>query len=573
MQFTITDQMPAALIPLPIIAVTGDYDPIPALTRMLVDPIFEPLPGRTVTVTDDSGHTHDPDSIRDLFLRSLSDSVDVKANAAIKSLLAAALINYDRTTPLLVNETFLVQAASRCKLPAPGPRVLYSASSDVSPSARALLAQPGPDTADGFFAALGYTYAPETLGVWFRTETDFEDFKVWFDQQVNTLAPLLPADTVNLLQKFGQLTLKGLTESLVLRKDDDDEIQEYSFARVLVNLLTQYASLQASGTMPMPTTANAAAPPALAGGLLPFSVSELLLPRTVVLVNVEVHARTSPRRIEREWQIINASLNNPIKVVSNKRLSKLTALARAAAKASSQAANSASNQLAKAGRSARITFRKQSPNTVDILTGVTRALKRMKEVNRSQNIFRTQKTSFVKANRRDPMDFNKPGKVTSTRYLPDLHVYVDTSGSISESNYQQSMLMLIGLAKKLNVNLYFNSFSHVMSQQVLLRTAGKSTTAIWGEFQKIPKVSGGTDYEQIWKYINASPARSRRMSLIISDFEWRARSQRIEHPKNLYYAPCGNMDWDTLVYHASEFSKSVRHLEPAIAQRLIGMVA
>jgi hypothetical protein len=111
-----------------------------------------------------------------------------------------------------------------------------------------------------------------------------------------------------------------------------------------------------------------------------------------------------------------------------------------------------------------------------------------------------------------------------------------------------------------------------MSQEILLRTQNKSVAQIYQEFQRIPKVQGGTDYEQIWKYINNSPKRAARLSLVVSDFEWRARSQRIPHPKNLYYAPCGNMDWDDLVHHAEGFTKSVQHLEPAIAQHLIGMV-
>lgn len=566
MQFTITDQLPAVLDPVHAMPITGIYDPVAAITTMLVDPLFTPIPGRTVTITDDQGGSHDHDSIRSIFMRALSDTVNQSANAEAKALMSQGLIHFDASTSLLFNEAFLLQAAAQRKLPAPSPRVIYSAGSDVIPAAKSLLSNPGLDAEGDLFAAIGYTYSPETLGFWFRTETDFNDFKTWLDQQVNVMAPVLPQETLDLMKKFGALRLKGLTESLILRKDDGDELQDYSFARTLVNLLTQYVALERKNAAATPPTAMGA-------GILPFTVSELALPRTIVLVNAEAHARTSARRVDAEWNIINASLSNPVKVISKKNLSKLTALSRATAKAQSRAANAASNKIAQLGRSAKISFRKQSPNSVDLLSGITRVLKRMKEVNRSQNIFRKTKMSFVKANRRDPMDFNKPGKMTSVHYLPDIHVYIDTSGSISESNYQQAVIMLIKLAKKLNVNLYFNSFSHVMSQETLLRTQGKSTNAIWREFQKIPKVNGGTDYEQIWRYINASRARKQRLSLVITDFEWRARSQRIEHPKNLYYAPCGNMNWDALVFHAEAFSKSARHLEPAIAQRLIGMVA
>lgn len=565
MQFTITDQKPATLSPLHTQPISGAYDPIAAIRATLVDPLFVPLSGRTVAILDDNGTSQDQDSVLQWFRRTMTDTVDPEAEGGVKSLLSQGLMTYDGQTTLLSNEMFTIQSGAKCKLPCPGPRVLYSAGSDVIPAAKALLANPDETNESGFLASLAFTYSPETLGFWFHTESAYEDFRTWVDQQVTALSSILPTDTLDLMRKFQQLTLKGLTESLILRKDDNDQIQEYSFARTLVHLLMKYSQIQKQ--------APAATPPAtMEAGVLPFVATELFLPRTVVLVNVEAHARTSARKIETEWKMINIALSQPVKVVNLKNLSKLTALPRAMAKAASQAANAKSNQLAKSGRSAKVTFRRQSPSTVDILTGLTRVLRRMKEVNRSQNVFKKVRTSFIKANRRDPSDYNKPGKMVSIHYLPDLHVYVDTSGSISEHNYQQSMLMLIKMAKKLNVDLYFNSFSHVMSQEILLRTKDKSIAQIWKEFQRIPKVAGGTDYEQIWRYINNSPKRRERLSLVISDFEWRARNHRVEHPKNLYYAPCGNMDWNTLVHYAKSFTKSAEHLEPAIAQRLIGMV-
>ncbi|MGW0899790.1 hypothetical protein ACWD0G_22885, partial [Streptomyces goshikiensis] len=146
------------------------------------------------------------------------------------------------------------------------------------------------------------------------------------------------------------------------------------------------------------------------------------------------------------------------------------------------------------------------------------------------------------------------------------------SGSISEENYQEAVMMLIRIAKKLNINLYFNSFSHFLSQEVMLRTENKSTAQIWKEFRRIPKVSGGTEYAQIWRYINASRVRQRRLSLMITDFEWSPPSKRQDHPKNLYYAPCSAMDWSSMVDLATRYADSMKHIDPGIRQRLLGMV-
>ena len=92
------------------------------------------------------------------------------------------------------------------------------------------------------------------------------------------------------------------------------------------------------------------------------------------------------------------------------------------------------------------------------------------------------------------------------------------------------------------------------------------------EFRKLPKVAGGTDYKQIWDYINASEKRKRRLSLVVTDFEWGPGTKRETHPANLYYAPCSSMNWNSIVRSAEQFAKSMRHVEPGIAQRLIGLI-
>lgn len=223
-------------------------------------------------------------------------------------------------------------------------------------------------------------------------------------------------------------------------------------------------------------------------------------------------------------------------------------------------------------RSAQVKFRKAPPTKLDLFKDITRVLKRMGKVNKSQNVYRTTKTTFLKANRRNPDDFNKPGRITSVQYMPDLHVFIDTSGSISEENYQEAVLMLIRIAKKLNVNLYFNSFSHMLSQETLLKVENKSTRQIWQEFRKVPKVTGGTEFKQVWDYINTSPVRKRRLSLMITDFEWSPPSRREEHPPNLYYAPCSAMDWKYMVRSAEAYANGMQHIDPSIRQKLLGMV-
>lgn len=563
MALTLTNQKPAVLDPVHTVPVAGTYDPVAAIRKAIVDPIFEPLTaGGQVSLVDDTGHAWDADNVSDLLMMTLGEDVDTKAEDEMRPLLAQALVSYDAATPLLTNAVYAVQAAMslRPALPHPG-RAIYTASSDVIPSAKKFLAGAAPEAE--FFASLAYTYTPQTLGFWFQSEAAFEEFKLWLTQQTQVMAAALPGATVNLLNKVQTLKLNTLTEGLMLRQDVNDQNDEYSFARVVVHMLMQYVRHQRGQNNPTGSTVTA--------GVLPFHAGELFIPTTLVLVNLEIHARSSARKIDNEWRLINATLASGVRVISNTTLSKLTALPRAAAKAAAQAANAASNRGAPSGRSAAIKFRRRPPSKVDLYKGVVRALMRMKEVNRSRNIFKKSKTTFMKPSRRNPDDYNLPGRTVSTHYLPDLHVYLDCSGSISEDNYQDAVKMLIGLAKKMGVDLYFNSFSTDLSQSVLLKTANKSVPQIWNEFRRIPKVSGGTSYDQIWRYIQASPARRERFSLIITDFEWHPPSQIVEHPKNLYYAPIASSDWSQITYWAANYAKSMRHIEPAMAQRLIGV--
>lgn len=564
MSHTISNQKPAALDPVHLLPLKGGYDPLPALKRTLVAPLYQPVASHPVSILDDQNNDVTPDDALNLVLSVVGEQVDPDGNDKLKDIYQQSLIHFDKHNPLLVNEIFVVQAAQAAKMPAPSPRVIYTAGSDVEPASKALLAG-NRHAEEEFFASIGYIYHPETLGFWFQTAAEFDDFTTWVAGEVSNLSNVLPGSVLNLFSQFTQTKLSGLTESLILRNDDSSENEEYSFARTLVRMLMSYQTRQqtalASGTANQKTS-----------GVLPFVLSELYLPKTVVLVNVEAHARASAKKIDNEWKLINHSIAAPVKIISNKNLSKLTALPRAAAKASAAAATAESNKRAQKGRSASVAFRKKAPSNVDIITGLTLALNRMKKVNQSMNAIKRVKTSMSRANRRDPDDYNKPGKSVSTHYLPDIHIYLDCSGSISEDNYQDSVIMLIKLAKKLNINLYFNSFSHVMSQTVLLKTQNKSTAAIWREFRRIPKVGGGTDFAQVWDYINEHPKRKDRLNLMITDFEWWPGTMRKEHPKNLYYAPVSNMNWDRIVKYAETFAKQMRHIDASVHQKLIGVV-
>lgn len=550
----IVNQKPVVLAPEYTDQIKKDLDVKDLLKQTVVNPLFTPLiPNQPVTMTA-NGTSYDADSIADLMSRCCGDVLDVMAEQSVKTILGQTMVNYNPNTNLGVIEMFPVQSGTAAKLPEPdGSSVIYTPATDVIPMARQFLA--GTGSYDSFFASLAYYARPETLGFYFVNELAFDSFIQWFTQQMSMLGTVLTPDVNKLASDFMQLKLPGLTESLILRNTDGESDEPLSFARLIINLLMQYT--------------NVAGPAEY--GILPFNLRELVYPHTIVFVNVERHSRATAKQVSDEWKIINNALQNKNrpKMISNNSLRRLTAVQRSLQRIASMAANAATNQGAMAARAANFRFSKNRPTIVDTTRTIRKILSKMTVQGMTMNVYKSSKPSFAKPNRRDPDDYNKQGKVVSTKYQPDIHLYIDTSGSISERDYEDAVKACIAMAKKLNINMYFNSFSHVMSQTTRLHLEGKSKAAIYKEFQKVPKVNGGTDYEQIWNFINRSKKRVRELSIIISDFQWTARSAYVRHPKNLYYIPCSTLSWDAIVRDADSFCKSAVHNDPGIRARVL----
>lgn len=545
----VTNQKPAELSPVYKSTAKGQFDPVASMRETIADPLFTPYLANTKASIQENGTDITPDDITNRVIACCQDIQDMNSEVWCKELFSKTLVHFDKSTNFGVNELFTIQSAIKAKLQFPTQTIVYSPGTDVIPVSRKFLA--GSADYDEYFGTMAFYARPETLGFYFANEIVFNDFKTWFDSQCSILASVLPAQTNQLVTDFKTLSLNGLTESLLLRNDDSENNDEFSFARLLISLMMNYTTQVGSGEF----------------GVLPFSLAELYCPRSVVFINIEKHAHASPSDVKKEWDIIKQSTQMPIKMISNNKLTKLTAAARSIQKIASAAATAASP--VHVGRAAFVPFKPKAPARADFTKMVSTIIKKMGVVNRSENSYKSVKMTFQKPNRRDPDDFNKKGKSVSVKYYPDIHLYVDCSGSISEDYYRDAVLACMQLARKFNINMYFNSFSSYLSQCTKLKLKDKTLKQAWAEFQKVVKVSGGTDYEPIWRYINQSPKRRREFSLIITDFEWFAPRQFIEHPKNLYYMPCTGTNYQQLMHYAESFCKSVMHNDPDIRKHLL----
>ena len=543
----ITNNKPCVLEPQYMPKIDGLHD-IREMMKQTFSSIFQPLvSNQTVTITD-SGNVLTEDDIITKFIECCQEFVNGPVEQEMKSLLKDALI-YFVDNHLLIQRLFVNQSTVASGLPFASPMVLYTPATDVIPVSKEFLS--GQCDYHKYFATMANYIQDDLLGFYFANETAFNEFKSWVSNEVAKLGNL-PVNTNQMLANFQKLSLSGLTEAIRLRASDSSGNEEYSFPRVLMYLLMKYKTL-VSG---------------VEYGILPFNMGELFNPQNVVFVNVEKHAQANAASIKKEWDEIKQALRLKVDIISTNQIQNLTSAIKQlnSCKGLNEFLASKNNKLE---RVAKVKFGKKAPTKYDLAERISRIMKKMITTNKTMNTFKRTSLTYNKANRRNPDDYNKPGKSTSIAYKPDIHLYVDTSGSISAEDYEDAMKICINMAKKLDVNLYFNSFSNVISTCTKIHVKGRSTSEIWAAFQKIDKVSGGTNFENVWEYINQSQKRQKELSVMITDFADTISSKSIECPRNLYYAPCSNKNWNTLTSYAKQFCVNAIHCDPTIRKRVL----
>lgn len=531
-----------------------DYEGI--IKQIVCDPCREPLvQGAPCTLKNGAADISDDEIIVNA-AKCNDENWDVGAEEFMCQLMSQCLSNYNPQTVLSFREVFSIQAAATAgvqNFPDPSPNVIYTSAEVIQAAGQFIN---GKIDYNQLFATFAYRLRAEILGFYFLNEIEFQNYLTYLDNFVQMLGNNLSGDCMKLITEFKKSTLSGLTESFRLRDTSQDNLDPYSFARVLTMSLIGY--VKTSGI----------------SGIFPMNFDELIVPKNLVLFNIEKFSHATPRAVDIEFDDIIKGINisNKIPMISNKRLNKLTAAPRAMRKnaAAVQAAAQQTNTMA--ARAKLTIYRKRLPTANEYLVLLTKILKKMRTNRVTMNVYKYSKPSFMKPNRRDPDDWNKQGVITSTKYSPDIHIYLDCSGSISEEDYATAVKMCIRLARKLDVNLYVNSFSDVLSQTVKLDCKGKSVNTVYGKFQKIPKVTGGTNFVPIWDFINASKKRQDELSLIVSDMEWSAPGRFIKHPENLYYVPI-KTSWSSslseLHHWCDYFVKSCMHNEPNIRRRIL----
>ncbi|PZU04576.1 MAG: hypothetical protein DI630_00175 [Gordonia sp. (in: high G+C Gram-positive bacteria)] len=504
-------------------------------------------------------------------------------NAAALDLLAQTTSAISRSSHPYIRQVFLNQGLGELGLPVPEPgRVIYTAENAVSPSAKELLgligAGPSPTAYDDgdaawtqFFVSLAATFRPATLGVAMLGPDTYTRFGEHLMEVASALhaSGKVTSDVLDKCRQCAAITLTDLTEALRLRPRASVPTEDYSFARLVVHSLFSFVKSEQASAAGASVPAHAA--------LLPFDLSELICPETIIFVNLDAHARRVPSEIKKQWAWVTNQVTNGLKIMSMKSITRLGAAATRLRSAERKAVNSRDQLESKTKRNAEASdFFDSAPPPVQILTDLRIKLDRMAKVNKSENVRLYKQKTFSRANRRRPDNPDVPGTTVRQEFMPDIHYYPDTSGSMSLQDYMDGALFLMMMAKKFDMNFYFSSHSHLLAPEILLPVKGKSLPQMKRLIESVPKVGGGNNFALIYDHVQTSVDRRRRLNVVATDFGWVANSSHLfTHPENIVYLPAFDRSspysWESVKRNCAEFINAMRPFDSNIDAKILGM--
>lgn len=451
----------------------------------------------------------------------ITNLVDKGAQADLDLLFTNSLSCYSNGK---IDTIYLSQLLRQNKMPEPSSKCVYIVN-DVCDAAKQYDSVRDAQTKSALLANLGAFYNNATaLFVLMDDNTDLDNFKMLVN-------PMLKSAGVNEIPVDFTIDNK-IFDGIMLRSDYklvDQSNDPNSEARIIASVLSK----------------------AYPHVILPTKTIESLIPTTIVFFNAKKLARaTSSEILSAKNDLSKLMALDRSRILSFSKMASLTQVTKAVNKMNMMQ-NQLNNVLAKSAVSTSTgKFVIKDINMSRVKKKLIKVMKKMKNVDVSKNPTYHNFDTYQRPNRRDPGNPDLPGTSMDLGYYPDIHLYVDTSGSISQKDYEDSVAMIIDIAKKLNCDIYFNSFTTDISQETVVRCRNRSKSQIQRDIERIPKLSGGTTIDQVWSYINHSKKNKRQLSILISDF-YVDVPRYIPHPENLYYIPTK----DTSVSYAEKFAQ------------------
>lgn len=514
------------------------------IKSQLVEPLFQPTSTSEVKITYNKNNVSQNDLLKTLMNIWVSKTYDVDNDKFLNELYARSLLHAKKEGQTI--DTILVkEALDEQNLPEPSDRVIYSVKHDFIPSAKTLLSDTSRDDYHRQF--LG------TMGAYLQG-SNLNEFKVIVCENQDVFKQMRQTMDQYQPNLFNKMTLDDYFEPVILPPED----KMHPFAEQSINRIIDYAASVTTNTW-----------------TYPVNLSEHIMPTKLLILNLDEIAHANSKDLQKAFQKLKKNLNNKylMRMISQKALTKVENIKKADEQIDSIEA-SQKNNGENERRERHTQLLKKPVSREQMIRQVMNIVKTGTTSQRTQNVYEVETESYNRPNRREPMNAEKPGLIKYTDFKYDIHIYLDTSGSISERNYQDAIYVLIALAKKMKVNIYFTSFSHIISETSMLKIENRSTNQIYDQFKKTPKVGGGTDFENVWHKIQRRKNRD-EYSFIITDFGYNVnRNRRFtnEEVKNTFYIPISTTEreWKNIKKMCINFIKQMAHAgDEKITRRII----
>ena len=441
------------------------------------------------------------DMLRDAWTDwSQRDSSDVTLEPELRELIIHTSTNLPSNDEILLRQ-FGLMTLEKENLPAPSPSIIYQFTADIQNQAVDFLSSNSDDNYYKLLSGITGTFIQKPInrqGLIVAVK-NHDHFVELVDEALNV------ANTNNLTLGTDLNDIRQDLNNTNLTDMDAYHLNEYSEAiPALLNAFNKDTDVIVA----------------------PTNIRQLLHPSTFIILNLDEltydtesefnnHVKTLSKNIEKELIATQYTSINKIRRAS----------AFSPQKVNSPGYQRTGSEIHKnvGGRIKATTSPATGKNQLKSIENLIK--KRVSSI-RSENMIKVQKATYQRASRRDPDDMNLKGKIRKTLYNPDVHIFLDSSGSISEDMYSQGIYAIILIAQHLKSDLYFSSFSHVLAKPVKIRVAGKSAMQVYKQIIALPKVSGGTNYTNVYRAIdeienfNTKHSQASRLNFMMTDFEY-----------------------------------------------------
>lgn len=500
------------------------------LKGLLINPIFMAKdPKHPVTIVEtEQNQEVDEETFSKATIDYLSNSrFDPNLNLQLKDLFNQGH-QYDLTGEMTIDQLMIMELLQNHQLPYPERNAVIYTQEEVIEAAAGL--SNGLLTDKTYWSAMIGAYV-HSFGL-----KNFALFTVHDEKAIDKLKDSLDVyiqnnsvdpETVQHINDFKKLNLKNQIHGAVFLPGED-RFKANSFHRIL-----NYELAILSGSEYAPIDAE------------PFSLSSTIAPSKIVFINLKEFAKAQD--IQGEWARIAKAFNNTFKLkdITNKRIQTLEEMDTKPTPIEYFGGGS-DDELTK--RKALDFVNKQPMKTNQIVKRLKKIFDKRRFNMRTSNVTKSHRKTFMRQNRRNPDNIDLQGVATTSTYSSDFHIWLDTSGSISIDDYEKQLNLLALLAKKLKVNMYFNSFSHYVSETNFINIQAMPPQQVVQHIEQIPKVSGGTNFLNVWQAIdkiettNKKKQQAPRLHIIISDMDYYLEKDYIMQAsqpsvKDTYYIP------------------------------------